>query len=603
MAVIDLEQERGRKPVESYRSVAVIGGGGQTGSLFVSTLEPITRVYDVRRGGIAEAIAKLPELVILATPNPTREPLSDIAEHALHAKKTSTLVLPQNGVDAAVTAQEVLNGFPFNLVRASLLTTVSRTPQGQIDFNPDNKRIALALVAGTPDSLQMTAATFGAAGFDVEVLADARSMEYEKLFLNLLGSTSTITGLTPYETFNDEELFAMELQASKDRKAIMRAAGINFAIKWTRSSRYLANLPKFTERIPSVREKVADMIAGQRNNQPSAAARQIENGARIVEATHYYHEALVHLGRTVGLESPVDEAILAILKGNERKIFSLASLSKAERRALLLEAYGLRTKEVFIKAASVLGVEYKGLVVDLLFRMNTESLTVSGKENLEPAAESLRSGKSVLIAPNHRSHADHTTVMTALREQLPADVRRTPVYIVAGMKFDEEEFSNRFKDAYPHPVVFTLTRGDSAERWRAQIVNSKASHRIDDLLREPCIFVVYLEGGRSKIVEDGKVQLQRGSIGSSLWLRDARFGLVVPTVITGTEKMMAPGQQRPSRAALTIEFCPGIPASEFRNKRNGNGVISASEYDAFLTDKVLREIAARLPEDQRGVYR
>lgn len=618
--MVELSTKLGREEEnrQAFKSVAIIGAAGQTGELFARTLAPhfpVEAVVRERRwrdevnhpdvrfhANIWAMLATEPEVVILATPNPTDEVLKEIA---LHAQKPLTLILPQNGVDVVPVAKKVLaeSGSQIRLIRASLFTNVSRDPEGNIVYNPIKKRIALSSVDDDPDNSLLKAENmFAQAGFDVKVVRDYRSMEWSKLVVNLLGSTSTVTGLSPLETLSDSRFFGIEHRALKDRFRILDKAGIRPADLWFIGSlRLLSRVPEWVGLNQGFigrkfRGYVAGKFAAERNNQPSAAARQIADGVRKVEAT-YYHAPMSELGMEYDLESPADSASLDILKRNAANGFSLSSLSDDERRKLFLETYGLETKEVFVKGISILGIEPLKILLEGMYNFYLESLKVSGKENLGKVAETLKAGKNVLIVPDHRSHSDHPTVVKALRENLPPETRRYPIHIVAGMKFDQEELSGKFSRAYPHPVVWTVTERDTEDvQWKAKIINRRARRVINKLLKEPCIFVVYLEGGRNK---SGDLALQPPAMNSSWWVLNRRFGLVVPTVITGTEKMLPPGEKWPHSADIAIEFCEPIDAAELRNERRG---LPVERWDERIAGRVMRAIAAKLPHHQRGSY-
>lgn len=591
------------QPKQTFKSVAVIGAAGQVGGLFTETLSLArgVKVDPVLRGGIGSALEREPEVVILATPNPTTEALEDISKHI---KKPLTLVLPQNGVEVVLTAEKVLGEFrsQITIVRASLFTNVSRDKEGKIQYNKKKKRIGLASVDQDEGALQQTVSLFRGAGFEVAVVDDYKSMEYTKLIANLLGSSSTVTGLSPKETFSDRQLFDLELRALKDRMVIFKEAGIEFAdIEWAKKLKILARVPRTAGRVPWVRSVIAGMVAAERNNQPSSAARQIEAGARKVEPTDSYHRPFTRLAHDLKVEISVDESVVDILVRHEkganpkRVKFDLGSLSDAEKRALLLEVYGYESQDVFIKRASFLGIPYARLALERVYEWFVDKFTVLGKENLKPVLETLRSGQSVIVAPNHRSHGDHTTVIKALRESLPfGTIRKYPIYVIAGMKFDKEDISGRFNKAYSHPVVWTLTEADVENediRWRAQMINGRSVLKIKEILakkKKPCILVVYFEGGRNK---EG-LDVQEPVVGGGIWLLNPNVGLVVPTFIDGTQILLPPGAQKPQHADVTIEFLEAIKTAKFREEE---ATTDHRGRDMHFS----REVLSRVSERQR----
>lgn len=606
-----------RSSARAFDSVAVIGAAGQTGEVFTKSLAPVVRTEAVVREhrwkegtvypevgihtDIRQMLATRPEAVILAIPNPIGKVLEQVVQHV---QKPLVLILPQNGIVDVDQAKEVLAGseHQISLVRASYFTNVSRDHDGNVLYNPSKNRIALASVdVDQNENLLRAEATFTHAGFQVRVRPSYHSMELSKLVANLLGSTSTITGLPPMEAFSDPQIFALELRALKDRFRILEAAGIQIdtglwklgVLRW--AARAIPG--PVASRSSGFRGLMARMVAKDRNNQLPAAARQINEGARSVESELYYHNPIISLGKKHGLESPVDEAIVDVLSRHGRitNNFSLASLEVDERRKLMLEVFGYETKKLFI--GSMLPLK---LIVDRLYEHYLNNLYIRGAENLVAVVRTLSQGKSVVIAPNHRSHTDNPTVVKTLRENLPLEARKYPVYIIAGMKFDQEMISGVLNHSYPHPVVCTLSEEDNEEaRWKAQIINSRASKVVGGLLEKPSIFVVYPEGGRSKKVVDGKVQLQKPSLGASTWFLNSKVGLVVPTVIRGTEKMLAPGEQRLHHADVTIEFCEAIETDWLRQQ---GATVSWRDKDKFVSGIVMKRIADKLSAEERKIY-
>lgn len=610
--MIAQKERQAEKLPLAFKSVAVVGAAGQVGEFLTRNLSPVVSVEAVVRSrrwtdeanqtgmkfhsGIAEMLATKPEVIILATPNPANEALTEIAQHI---QGPTTLILPQNGVDIASKAEAIVEdaASKITLIRASLFTNVSRDAEGNLLYNPKKKRIALATVGdGDCGSLEKSEKLFTQAGFEVRISDDYRVMEWSKLLVNLIGSTSTVTGLSPMETFGERRLFMIEQQALRDRLRILRAAGIKIDDDlWSVSgARLLARIPKFMVGRAAwgavVRGLIAKRIASERNNQVSAAARQISEGAKKVESTDYYHKVIADLG-----ESPVDQAIVEILERHRRpnNDFSLTSLDAETREKLLLETHDYETKPLYIKS-----VFWKRLIATGLYGIARSHLEIKGEKNLKPVAETLKQRRSVLVNLNHRGHADHPAIIEALEKKLPEEAKKFPFYFVSNTTFDKELLSSLLGDAFPRVVVHTVKEGANEEiRWRAKIVNRRSARVTEGLLKEPGIVIMYPEGGRSKKVVNGRVQLQEPAIGSALWIANPKFGLILPVVITGTEKMLPPGKSLPRRAKVALEFCETLDGDELR-KREAHG----KARETHLAREVLKVIAAKLPEDERGPY-
>ena len=572
-----------------FSRVAVIGAAGQTGELFTRSLtnsgilvEAVVRKEEDRfktaklypgvriHPDISEMLGWEPDLIILATPNPANDALHEIAGSI---KNPLTLVLTQNGRSVVSVAKTVLEEYSsrskVTLIRAALMTMAARNTGGDL-IDPPKKRIVLAVVPESekPDrgelrNLQKSKDLFEKAGYKVEIEEDFRSLESYKLIANSVGSTGAVTGYPPFDTFMDPQLFAAELTKLKDELAILKAEGIKPpTVSWLKKPLLLARLPMVLSNFKFIRKLVAVAVASERNNQPPAAWRQIENGAKKVEATKEYNGTFIESGKKHDLESPVDEAVYEISKRHARNSgFSLTDLSPQERRRLLLEVFDLTSQKLYIP-----GNPGTRKILEAVFNFFTRSFEVSGKENLAGIESILSAGKSVLFMPDHDSHADHPAYVRALRETLTPEVfNKYPIHIVANMQFKNDPLTALLGGAHSHPVVHTLKEDDSEEtRWKAAIVNRKSGRIIDKLLEEPAIWVVYPEGGRNKT--NGKEILLPPAPGVSSWLRKPQFGSVIPVAILGTEKMFPVNAILPYHADLSVEYGRAIDGAWIRGE-------------------------------------
>lgn len=593
---IDLAHRSGE--ATTFKTVAVIGAAGQTGELFTRSLAQsgihVEAVVRKRRwvdealypnmgfhSSIKAMLERGPDAIIIATSNyDAPEAIKQIAEHA---QKPMVLILPQNGVDVVLTAEAVLANVrdQFSLVRAGLFTTVGRDKEGNIVYNKNKKRIAIAPVDDF-DSLRKTGEMLNKAGFEVRVVDNKSggypSMEAAKLLANLFGSTSLVTGLAPAESLRDRAIFALEHKALKGRLKILETADIKLADLWGIGELgLLARLPAPVATI--FRSLFADQFAKERNNQPPAAAGQIKEGVRKVEPTRFYHKPMVKLGEERGLESPVDAAVWELLKRHERgDNFSLTELSAATRRKLLLEIVDLESRPVFLKKIAL--VTFFAEVIHGLF---TKEFKVFGRENLQAPITNLAKGESVLFAFSHKSHTDHPSVVKALRMAMP-QASKYPIYIVAGMLFKNELIPRIFGRAYAHLFVSTLRPTDDADaRFRAHIINSRSAKAITGLLAKPSIVILYPEGTRSRTG-----QLGEAAPGASSWFLKPEFGLVVPGAINGSREMLPPGEIKLHRADLTVGFGPPIKVADLKAKADKTG---RAGRDRYISQIVMAGIA------------
>ncbi len=633
-----------------FSLITIIGGGGQTGQLFIK--EIASKVKNVRieavvRQGKRDKLTRLfpnsvtissdirislrrkPDVIILATPNPTEEVLKIIAEEV---KKPVIVVLPQNGVNVVPTAEKIFKERKISniyLVRASLFTTVSLSSDGKAVYNADKLRIALSPVSDG-DNLQeadsykphptllprsgrgqalkgegkKVSELFEKAGFEVALFDNYKSMEMTKLIVNGLGSTAAITGFALKETFEDEQLFELEMRALKDRLTIMKAENIPFAkIPWSNIRLVPAARIIPTKILKKVKGIIAEFITKGRENISPAAARKITQG-RTTELA-YYHKPFLDLGRLHSLRSPVDETIFEIITEHERGIINLASLTKEKRKDILFKAYKINLQKSYISRDP-----FKTSIIEKLLIFFSQELVVTGIENLEIVRENLKRNKSVVLLANHLSHADHPTLAIALRRNGFNDLAERLTF-VAGMRFKDEFIAKIFNDAYARISVSTPTSSPQTdeENRESQRINLKGFFEASRLLNKGNLLVIYPEGTRSR---GGKLLKAIPTV--TRYLENPNIGVILPVAIQGTKDLLPAGKKIMRFRKTKISFGkPILPTHLFngilegltqdkRNKYKGDKKIR-DEINEKIMDLIMQKISNLLPEEQRGVYK
>lgn len=605
---------------EHFNTVSIVGAGGQTGEFFARTLKGVTRVEAIVRESQVSGFASrnlvlfrtnpdviTSEAIILATRNPVRQNLEEIREKA---KPPYTVILPQNGAEAADQAKEVFAGLErkVNIIRAALVTTVGRSEEsGDLIYNPGKKRIGLAEVPLTEHSslsdnsnLMRARRMFRAAGFEVAVLGDYKTLELAKIYLNLFGLTTAATGMSLTETFLDPDIFELERRAVRDRMEILDAAGIPFEdLPWTRQLSPLTEVPNTSP----TRALVAGKVGNERFNLPSAAAVQIfTKDEKQVEAEKYYLKAFIDFGKQIGLRSPVDEAVYEILKRHRLEYgleggFNLRDLGAEDRKRLLLDVADRESRSLFIESSPIVTAAAEGLT-----RVFSTESKKSGKENIQAMLDCLRDGGSVILAPNHLSHIDHLALVMALKEFMGKEFYEYGFAIVAGLLFEKEKLAKIFSKGYPQIIVDTLKKNPtSEEEWKAQLLNKRSKDVSTGFLNKPSMLVVYFEGSRSRTGE-----LQEAAPGASGYLLHKNVRLAVPVGISGTQSILPPhkegegGFQLPTFGSTNLVIGQGIETAVL--------IAEAQQYpknerDSYISRRIQEATAELLPEDQRGIFR
>ncbi len=431
--MIEMLQDHHEKEVISIESVAVIGAAGQVGEALINEFAShgIPNVYGMAKephlvplrakysttlfsSSIEGIISNEPELIILATPNPSDEILVQTAfQIAVRGyKKAPTILLLQNGVDVVPKALKAIGSLNINIIRGSLFSPFTRDETGDLSYNRNKIKLSLAQVKG--QNVRSVEGFFHAAGFKTEVCINYQEMEWTKLFLNAIGTTGTITGLTLAETFADERLFRLEVRAIRDRLKIMHAAGfpvrnfVNLGIPAGFIDLGFSHIPEPI--LQKTRQVIGNIIGRERNNIPSSTSRRISQG-KITEA-EFYHSPFIALGAKHDLANPIDQAILSLVEKHEGGNINLNSLSK-RRRIELLQREITRLAPNLQIDPDPRGEAVRNFVSNLFFSQS--EFLVLGTENLD----ALGDGHAILAFAYHTGHMDSL----AVRRSLPVNLR------------------------------------------------------------------------------------------------------------------------------------------------------------------------------------
>lgn len=324
------------------KKIAVIGIGGRTGTMFAFELKNVADVFGVakkrefdliknkkifiKRNGKEEVFeGKLIEekefpkeknfdFLFLTVKNPIAPALKfyyqKIKEKNL---RPPTLFLSQNGIEAGDEAifvlKEIFGEKPkeISVFRISLFNPVDKKV-----FNGKNLiiyslpiKMALAKISGDENEKEI-ANFLKSAGFEVFLIPkkDAKNMEYSKLFLNLIGMASATRELSPKEGFSKKEVFKEEVEAIKEYKRVVKAAGgkfLNFKNYPVRIFSFLFSLP--ISLLLPFRKIFGNLIEKGRKGKK-----------KDLDEIEYYNGAVVKLGKKFKIKTPVNEKILKRVK-------------------------------------------------------------------------------------------------------------------------------------------------------------------------------------------------------------------------------------------------------------------------------------------------
>ncbi len=494
-------------PGETFKSATVVGARGKTGTLLGTTLDEVVPIVPANRGEVASVLVGMPELVIVATPNPIKEVAQELA---FGIAGPTTFLFTQNGVDILPTIQEAFQDVkhPVTVVRGSLFTTVGKDEAGNLIYK---KRIGLALAGEDPNnSFPRVVDMFTQAEYAVLEADDVKGLEWAKLETNMLGLTAAVTGLSPGETFRNKALFRLEIEALRERRILLREAGIQTAkTPWSKQFDLLEVVPESVLASMPVRYLVAKIFSKGRNNQPPAMAVLVqENGGKPkeerkpLEAIDYYFKPVIELAEQYGYSDALDKAVQRILEAHqasERRI-NLTEMSTKERIKLLRN-----TVEAYKVDAYTPGRRGLAMVAEGLVRWGLRSLTVTeeGQKNLDRMVQYLQDGNSIQFLANHSSHSDHAILQMVVKDKLKGRMPEDSMFIVAGMLWGRDLVSKVFENTYSKLRVTTPKKGASpVEKFLADIINKKSIPEEENLLAGANIELIYAEGSRAEALEE-----------------------------------------------------------------------------------------------------
>lgn len=615
------------KDRKRFESVAIVGVG-RTGRFFAENLVgAVNRLDAVRRNSIPDMPAGVklwddltivlkeqkPDALLLAVPNPVGPVVKQIAEFA---PESMAIILTENGADAVADANKALVNRPdISVVDAKLYTTVGIEENGDLKYNRKKRRMAMApvrtvdnrFIAAKQEAFEKTQNLFKDAGFKVEISENPDAVDDTKLITNELGFTAVATGFSTEETFTDKNIFKVEVDALKGRLRLMEMAGIPFENYFgTWKLKWLAKVP--TPVLSLFRNRLAKVVAKERNYQPPVAAVQIEKGDPPSEV-RFYTDPFVNLGEKHGVETPVERTINRIIDRQIAKTLNLKEVS--DRKALFLEILNIESQEPFTKAKKL-----PAFLLEKFARFFIRDIRISGIENLDAAVKFGENG-NVIYVPNHNSHADHPALLFAIKDRMGEAFNPDKIFVIAGMLFKNEFLSNIFSNAWDHLTVWTVkNKKDKEEAWRAEIINRKALKVFVKKMKEKASVIVYPEGTRGK-----DETLQKAVPDSSIYFKSG--SMIVPVAIRGTRGVLSPESdgnkfrfkkliskipvigkklaklQLPKRGVVYIEFGEPIMADDLNRDALQ---LPTEQRDEYKTGRVMGAVGQMLPEEHRGSY-
>lgn len=163
-----------------------------------------------------------------------------------------------------------------------------------------------------------------------------------------------------------------------------------------------------------------------------------------------------------------------------------------------------------------------------------------------------------ILCSNHSSHLDALALVAPLR----LDLRARVFALAAGDVFFDSAFTTAFAAGFINALPL----------WRKKRTPQALKELRDKLVKTPCGFVVFPEGGRSR---DGAMTPFKGGVGMVVAGSPVP---VVPCHISGTFDAMPPGVRFPRPERITIRVGPAVKFDDVKNDKHGwNRVMTVVE--------------------------
>lgn len=239
----------------------------------------------------------------------TAAALTEIAS-AIEANRQPlpTILSLQNGVgnEEAIAAR-----FGADKVIAGAITAPVEVPEaGVIHVAKPKFVVGLARWEGFSDGslLAQVEAALTESSISVAHYADARSMKWTKLLMNMIGNaTSAILGQPPGVTFADAGVADLEIDALREALAAMHAAGIRPVDVEKYPLGILALLLQYAPKW-LLRPALRRIVVGARGGKMPSLYLDLEKGKRANEVD-WLNGAVVRLGQAVGVATPVNQRL------------------------------------------------------------------------------------------------------------------------------------------------------------------------------------------------------------------------------------------------------------------------------------------------------
>jgi 2-dehydropantoate 2-reductase len=246
------------------------------------------------------------DLAIVAVKSYDTDSAIATLQRALGSQTKATILCPQNGVG---NEEKLAAAFGADQIVASALTVpVERTRDGG---SAASNAGGIALAPLGSNAHNWLVAAFEQTNIPVKVSSDYRALKWSKLALNIVANAScAILNVVPERLIKFEEVFALEIRAIRECRAVMQALGvtpIDLPRYPVRALQSVVSLPS-----PVARAILANRIAGARGSKPPSLLLDLR-AAKGETEVEVLNGAVAAHGRTHGVATPVNAVFARVL--------------------------------------------------------------------------------------------------------------------------------------------------------------------------------------------------------------------------------------------------------------------------------------------------
>jgi 2-dehydropantoate 2-reductase len=247
------------------------------------------------------------DMAIVAVKAYDTEGAIETLRRALGERPSVAILCSQNGVG---NEEKLAVAFGADNIVACALTV-------PLEFGKDGRGVAanaggIALAPAGSLAHNWLVAAFEGAGAPMRVVSDYRSLKWSKLALNVVANAMcAILDILPERLVRHPALFALELRALAEVRAVMRAMGLqamDLPRYPVRALFAVASLPA-----PIARALLSGRIAGARGKKPPSLLLDVRAGRGKTEV-RALNGAVAAAGRAHGVETPVNAMLSRVLE-------------------------------------------------------------------------------------------------------------------------------------------------------------------------------------------------------------------------------------------------------------------------------------------------